>query len=155
MSPPFKRGVKKNIKAIFGCCVADQPGAQHQNIRVIVLTRQLRRQVIVTQRRTDVRLPVGRHCHADSRPAQENAARGRRRNRRAQRRCNIGIINRRRIVRSHIMHRKAPCGECRPQVILERNGGVVAANHNGSSRRMRHVSVNRQQRGAASAICAL
>ncbi len=155
MSPPFKRGVKKNIKAIFSCCVADQPGTQHQNIRIIVLTRHLRRQVIVTQRCTDVRLPVRRHCHADSRPTQENAARGRHRNRRAQRRRYIGIINRSRIVRSHIMHRKAPCGECRPQVILERNSCVVAANHNGFSRGMRHVSVNRQQRGAAGAICAL
>ncbi len=155
MSPPFKRGVKKNIKAVFGSCLADQPRTQHKHIRIIMLPRQLRRQVIMTQRRADVRLPVRSHRHADSRSAQENTARGCCRNRRAQRRRNIGIIDRRRIVRPHIMHRKAPRCQNRLQVILERNGGVVAANHNGSSRRMRHVSVNRQQRGAASAICAL
>jgi hypothetical protein len=76
MAVAFELGFQKCCKAVAGDIGADDARAQAKNIGIVMLTAKPRRQVVMHQGRTNVRKAVGRDGHADTRPANQNAARG-------------------------------------------------------------------------------
>jgi hypothetical protein len=74
MTPPFKLGLQPRIDNEEDKLITDQVSRQTQHIRIVVLTRKLSRQFIMTKRRSDTPQFVGRNGHPQARPTNQNRA---------------------------------------------------------------------------------
>jgi hypothetical protein len=76
MAPAGEFGAEESGDAGTRHVAADQPGAQREDIGVIMLARQPRRQRIVDPGAAACRVAVDRDRDADARPADRDAALG-------------------------------------------------------------------------------
>lgn len=77
MAPPFEAAVYPSPNDLANETFSKHSSAQHQDIGVVVRTRQGCASDVVHERRADAVDLIGGDRHPDARPAQENTALGR------------------------------------------------------------------------------
>src|SRR5690606_9533448 len=73
MTAALERCFKENLQAVLGCIDADQPGAQCNDIGIVMLTRETRAQAVMHQSGATARDAVGGNRNADSAAADGHA----------------------------------------------------------------------------------
>ena len=112
--------------------VAEQPPAEHENVRVVVKARHARRRYVVDQRRANAGELVRGDRHADARPAQQHAARGATLRHRARDLCSVvGIIDRAIVMSTEVAARYTEGGERVCHDALGGDGRVVRGDYDG------------------------
>lgn len=130
MAPPLELRREPRLHDVAQEPFAEQPAAEHQDVRIVVKARHACRRHVMDQCRTNAGKLVRGNRHADARPAQQHAARGATLRHCARNLCSVvGIVDRAIVVSAEVAARDTESCERVRDDALGRDGRVVRGDY--------------------------